>query len=660
MDTITFVVHPEWIKEEDQQIYRDLSAALRVSITHLQAEKQDWNITMIRSDALTLTVSVKAGHSLKFIELVYNLAGEAALLSAMDWLRVAEYELLPALADLAEPSKEPTPGKKNYLDELCALPMMQEYPMLADCLRTQAKTIRMLKKMGLAHCAWDQNLLVAIDDDDDFKQFLEALDKVYFKERVISLPKNHQFRTFTTSSWRGLWHEADRISKTDPDDDKTLLYIIDVRNAGFQDKISTIQSELRHMVPYKKNFLCIFRTQVQEPDLIERMVDEFNDFLPVRAVIAPPMGADVLTGQFISLVEKSGCSFPEDCSALIEQWIAQERRSADDWRKLIERMSRELFLQKARSNTAAGVADMNITPDDIRSCMGIGDEIGDSRRMLNDLIGVENIKQRVLEITAQIKVQKELAGQGLERPAIHMMFTGNPGTGKTMVARIIASILREEGVLTKGLLYEVNARELCDKHVGHTAPLVAAKCRDAYGSVLFVDEAYTLHQDDGYRDFGREAIATLMTEMENHRDDFCVILAGYPKEMEHLMTANQGLQSRIPYTIDFPNYTRDELCAIFLRMAEGKFAYDESLKHAAEEFFNQIPQDVMDSPSFSNARMVRNLYERVWGKAAYRKVLNKEKELILKGEDLTAAVGDHDFRRLVETPSKKRPIGFSM
>lgn len=660
MDTITFVVHPEWIKEEDQAIYRDLCAALRVSITHLQAEKKDWSITVLRSDALTLTVSVSAKYSLKFIELVYNLAGEAALLSAMDWLRVSEYELLPALADLAEPSKEVSPAKKKYLDELLELPLMQEYPVLADCLRTQAETIRMLKKMGLPHCAWDQNLLVAIDDDDDFMQFLEALDKVYFREKVTSLPRNHHLRTFTTNSWRGLWHEADRISKPDQDGDKTLLYIIDVRGAGFQDKLSTIQSELQKMIPYKKDFLCIFRTQVQELDLIERMVDEFNDFMPVRAVVAPPIGADVLTGHFITLVEEYGCSFPEDCTALIEQWIAQERRPDDDTRKLIDRMSRELFLQKARSNTATGKADMAITQDDILRCMGISDEIGNSRRMLSELIGVEDIKQRIHEIAAQIKVQKELAGQGLDRPAIHMMFTGNPGTGKTMVARIIASILREEGILSKGLLYEVNARELCDKHVGHTAPLVAAKCRDAYGSVLFVDEAYMLYTDDGYRDFGREAIATLMTEMENHRDDFCVILAGYPKDMEHLMTANQGLQSRIPYTIDFPNYTRDELFAIFLRMVGGRFVYDESLETAAKEFFNQLPQEIMDSPSFSNARMVRNLYERVWGKAAYRKVLRNEKELILKGEDLAAAVGDHDFLRLIETPSKKRPIGFSM
>ena len=613
---------------------------------------------MIDSNDSTLTVSASEKYSLKFIEQVYNLAGKAALLPATDWLRVSGYELIPPLAYLAEP-KQPT--KKKYLDELCALPVIQDYPALADCLRTQAATIRMLKKMGLAQCVWDQNLLVAMDDDDDFMQFMDALDKVYVNERATKLPRSHKLRTFSTGSWRGLRHDAEHVSKVDDDGDKTLFLIVNVQDAGFQEKLPIIESELRGMIPNKKEFICIFRTQVQDAELTRRMVEKFNTFLPVHAVVAPPVGADVLAGQFISLVESSGCSFSEDCSALIEQWIAGERKPSDDWRKLIERMSRELFLQKAHSNTAAGVADMNITPNDIRRCMGIDDTVGDSRKMLNDLIGVEDIKKKILEITAQIKVQKELAKQGLNRPAIHMMFTGNPGTGKTMVARIVASILREEGVLSKGQLFEVNARELCDKHVGHTAPLVAAKCKEAYGSVLFVDEAYMLHTDDGYRDFGREAIATLMTEMENHRDDFCVIFAGYPKEMEHLMTANQGLESRIPYTIDFPNYTRDELYAIFMRMVGERFAYDDSLKIAAEEFFNQIPDEVMESSTFSNARMVRNLYERVWGKAAYRKMVDNERELALKGEDLAAAISDHDFCRLIENKTpKKRTIGFAV
>ena len=185
MDTITFVVHPEWIKREDRGIYRDLCAALRTCLTHLQYEKPDWNIVVIHSDEKTLTVSVDARHSLNFVESMYQLAGEIVHLRAEDWLRMSKYELLSVLPDFAEPppienaapDKTSFPGESqpDYLNELCSIPMMQEYPMLADCLRSQAETIRMLRKMGLIGCTWEQNLLVAMDDDADFDAFRYAL-----------------------------------------------------------------------------------------------------------------------------------------------------------------------------------------------------------------------------------------------------------------------------------------------------------------------------------------------------------------------------------------------------------------------------------------------------------------------------------------------------
>lgn len=668
MDTITFVVHPEWIKKEERTIYRDLCAAVRTCVSHLQYKKPEWNIVVIRCDERTLTVTVKSLHSLEFVENIYDMTGEIVHLNAIDWLRMSEYDYLAIMPDLAEPppvkdarlSAEHT-NQSDYLDDLCHLPVMKEYPMLADCLRTQAETIRMLKKMGLVDCAWEQNLLVAMDDDADFEKFMEALYKVYNNEEMIA-PVGKDYTSLTTvTSWGLAVSNAEKFSFQSPQKHTDILLIIDVRRAGFEQGSQNMREELQTISRMDKNFLCIFRTRVQEMDLIERMIDDINDVMPVRAVIVPPAGPDVLTACFVDLITEMGCTFSQNCDDLVERWFVQECNVAGcGGYELVKRLSRELVLHKARSNVKTGISDKIITPEDIRQCMG-GVSVAmpiDARKQLESIIGVAEIKQRVLEIAAQIKVQRELAEQGVERPAVHMMFTGNPGTGKTMVARIIASILREEGILSKGHLYEVNARDLCAQHIGHTAPRVTAKCRDAYGSVLFVDEAYTLYQEDSERDFGQEAIATLMTEMENHRDDFCVILAGYPDDMERLMTANSGLRSRIPYTIRFPNYSRDELMEIFFQMVDGHFDYDDSLKTAAGDFFRSIPDNVMESSDFSNARMVRNLYERVWGKAAYRKVLNNECELVLRGEDLAAAVRDQDFRRLIETPGKKRPIGF--
>jgi hypothetical protein len=144
-------------------------------------------------------------------------------------------------------------------------------------------------------------------------------------------------------------------------------------------------------------------------------------------------------------------------------------------------------------------------------------------------------------------------------------------------------------------------------------------CRDAYGSVLFIDEAYSLYRGDGNeRDFGREALETLIAEMENHRNDLVVIMAGYTDDMETLMKGNAGLASRMPYVIEFPNFNRDELYRIYLSMIEGQFAYDEDLLPAVRAYFDALPDVVLDSKEFSNARFVRNLFERTWAKAAMR------------------------------------------
>ena len=286
--------------------------------------------------------------------------------------------------------------------------------------------------------------------------------------------------------------------------------------------------------------------------------------------------------------------------------------------------------------------------------------MGDPRELLSKLIGMADVKRHIEEIVIQIKTQKEMAAQGLvlERPCIHMMFTGNPGTGKTTVARILARLMKEEGVLRKGYFYEITGRNLCGRYIGETAPKTSMYCRDAYGSVLFIDEAYSLYQGDG-KDYGKEAVQTLLAEMENHRDDFCVILAGYKSEMEQLMTINPGLESRIPYVIHFPNYTREEMEQIFFAMMDGTFTYEESLKETVHDFFESIPDSMMEDESFSNARLVRNLFERAWGKAAYRRSLSGEVELEIRKEDLQSASEEGEFKKLLEKKNAHKRIGFA-
>ena len=226
------------------------------------------------------------------------------------------------------------------------------------------------------------------------------------------------------------------------------------------------------------------------------------------------------------------------------------------------------------------------------------------------------------------------------------------------IARIIGTILKEKGILRNGSFFEYSGRDLCGRFVGETAPKTSSICRDAYGSVLFIDEAYSLYRDDNISnaDYGKEAIDTLVAEMENHRSDLVIIMAGYPDDMEHLMNGNVGLKSRMPYLIEFPNYSREQLANIFLLMASRNFKYDNSFINEVKDYFNSLSNKMTEAKDFSNARFVRNLFERTWGKAALRCQMGEIRCDTLTAEDFKLASIDKEFQNVVET--EKRPMGF--
>ena len=276
---------------------------------------------------------------------------------------------------------------------------------------------------------------------------------------------------------------------------------------------------------------------------------------------------------------------------------------------------------------------------------------------LQNMIGLTEIKQVVDEIIDAGKIRKIRTNMGLDarKASLHMVFTGNPGSAKTTVARLVAQILRKEDILDNGNFVECGRADLIAKYVGWTAKNVRAKFREAKGGILFIDEAYSLVDDS--HSFADEAINTIVQEMENHREDVIVIFAGYPDKMKDFLNKNEGLRSRIAFHLDFPDYTPDEMVEILQLMSEQRgYKLD---KDAIEKCHGIFELACVDD-DFGNGRFVRNLLEQAELTQSHRIASGVRRNKISRKTLMTLTAEDFDVNISKRLKTAHIPIGFAV
>lgn len=399
---------------------------------------------------------------------------------------------------------------------------------------------------------------------------------------------------------------------------------------------------------YHTNTLFFFLEDIARPGFTRELMAKVTDCIDILDISEGTGNRDEAIEYFKHLIKQY--SYTDLVDDSIGDYLPKRRKTfkCHDIHSAFNRWSRDVLRNKAYSA--------------YKKCKGI--EKRESRKKgsaydeLQKMVGLTEVKKLADQIIASYKMQTVRENYGFKDCTIskHMVFTGNPGSAKTTVARLLADILTDEGVLKSGCLVECGRADLVGKYVGWTAKEVRDKFKEAEGGILFIDEAYSLVDDS--KTYGDEAINTIVQEMENHRSSVIVIFAGYPDKMKEFLNRNEGLRSRIAFHLDFPDYKEDELISILdLMLKERGLRTDEKSMSKCRDIFARACKE----EEYGNGRFVRNLIEQAMLKQAQRLIAGNKKGEISKASAAKLVETDFDVN-IAEAFDNKRKltIGFSV
>ena len=487
--------------------------------------------------------------------------------------------------------------------------------------------------------------LVASDSPEIRKKILQILAGALFQAGRISLRRITTFHCFSDQTF-----DEDYI-ETLFSSSRGGVLVADA-SAGFGDEAEIIQagsdsllSFCRVMQKYKSEVLtvfCLARSDTKSETLIMENMETCSLIKLDEQLIKGEKARDYLD----LLAQRHGIEGTEELHRVVAD--PEKNFLAADLQEEFDRW----FAYQLKHRVYPQYADFSSARENAQ----FRKPTGSAFQELQKMIGLNEAKAVIQQAIDFYKIQRLYREKGVTglRPAMHMVFKGNPGTAKTTAARLFAQIMKDNGLLSSGKLFEVGRADLVGRYVGWTAQIVRQKFATAKGGVLFIDEAYSL-LDDTRGLYGDEALNTIVQEMENHRDDMVVILAGYPEEMDRLLARNPGLRSRIAFHVPFSDYNAEELYSISELVASQKgLSLDAGVKARLIPIFEAARQ----SSDFGNGRFARNMIEQAAMKQAGR-LVKLPPDSITQKELLTLSADDFD----IPLPAGKKPrpaMGFAV